>query len=104
MGLQACPLGFLALVPQEKVFFLAKLIYSLFGPSLFRQVGEYWPDSFLLFMGLDFVPVRKNAKRARPISSYFELTLRHCYFATQQEVTLSLWKKLVPRESGGNGA
>ena len=40
-------------------------------------MAEYWPDSFLL---------------------------SDCYFATQQDATLSLWKKIVPRESGGNGA
>ena len=67
-------------------------------------MAEYWPDSVLLFMNVDFVSVRENAKRTRPISSHFDLTLGHCYYATQQEATLSLWKKLVPRESGRNGA
>ena len=45
-------------------------------------MAEYWPDSYLLFRGLDFVSVRKNAKRRRPISSHFDLTLSHCYYAT----------------------
>ena len=90
--------------PARESFLFGQIIHSLFGPSLFRQMAEYWPDLFLLFMGLDFVSVRKNAKQTRPISSNLDLTLSDCYFATQQEATLSLWKKLVPRESGGNGA
>ena len=89
--------------PARNSVLFGQIIDSLFGPSLFRQMAEYWHDSFLLFMGLDFVSVCKNAKRTRPISSHLDLTLRHCYFATQQEATLSRWKKLVPRESGGNG-
>ena len=103
MGLP-CPLGISRVGPARKSFLFGQIIHSLFGPSLFRQMAAYWPDSFLLFMNVDFVSVRKNAKRTRPISSHLDLTLRHCYFATQQEATLSLWKKLVPRESGGNGA
>ena len=51
--------------PARKSFLLGQIIHSLFGPSLFRQTAEYWPDSFLLFMGLDFVSVRKNTQNER---------------------------------------
>ena len=51
--------------PARKSFLLGQIIHSLFGPSLFRQTAEYWPDSFLLFMGLDFVSVRKNRQNER---------------------------------------
>ena len=50
----------------RKSFLFGQIINSLFGPSLFRQMAKYWPDSFLPFMDLDFVSVRKNAKRTRP--------------------------------------
>ena len=52
-------------------------------------MAEYWPDSFLPFMDLDFVSVRKNAKRTRPISSHLDLTLSHCYYAT---LKISRWE------------
>ena len=81
MGLP-CPLGISRVGPARKSFLFGQIIHSLFGPSLFRQMAEYWPDSFLLFMGLDFVSVRKNAKRRRPISSHFDPTLSHCSYAT----------------------
>ena len=81
MGLP-CPLGISRVGPARKSFLFGQIIHSLFGPSLFRQMAAYWPDSFLLFMNVDFVSVRKNAKRARPISSHLDLTLSHCYYAT----------------------
>ena len=51
--------------PARKSFLFGQIIHSLFGPSLFRQMAEYWPDSFLPFMDLVFVSVRKNAKRGQ---------------------------------------
>ena len=65
----------------RKSFLFGQIINSLFEPSLSRQMAEYWPDSFLPFMDLDFVSVRKNAKRTRPISSHLDLTLSHCYYS-----------------------
>ena len=65
----------------RKSFLFGQIISSLFGPSLFRQMAKYWPDSFLPFVDLDFVSVRKNAKRTRPISSHLDLTLSHCYYS-----------------------
>ena len=48
----------------------------------------------LVFRGHDLLKIAK-------INPQQEFHYGSC---SQQEATLSLWKKLVPRESGGNGA
>ena len=57
----------------------------------------------MLFIGNVFY---KTVTSLRVVSLMFRGLdlLKMANINPQQEATLSLWKKLVPRESGGNGA
>ena len=67
---------------RKKKFFFWPNNSFFIRTKLVSLDGRILADSYLLFRGLDFVSVRKNAKRRRPISSHFDLTLSHCYYAT----------------------